>query len=82
MQAYRQQVFYPQYLFIFIGWYSDQWWIGSNNDNLPCTPEQRERVIFSALAPIQEEYISNCSKTVDTGIVSYDMIEYSLGFLI
>ena len=71
MQAYKQGIYYPQYLFIFIGWYSDQWWIGNENENLSCTVEQRERVISSSLAPLQEEYITNCSRIVDSGIVSF-----------
>ena len=69
-QAYRQEVLYPRYLFLFYGWYNDQWWIGSKNENLSCTAEQRKRVISSGLAPLQDELISDCLKYADTGIVS------------
>ena len=70
MQAYKQNIFYPRYLFLFYGWYNDQWWIASENENISCTPEQMERVIGPALAPLQNEFISNCSENSDTGIVS------------
>ena len=71
MQAYRQEVLYPRYLFLFYGWYNDQWWIGSKHENLSCTVEQRERVIRSGLAILQDELISNCLKYAETGIVSF-----------
>ena len=71
VQAYKQGIIYPRYLFLFYGWYSDQWWIGSEDDNISCTTEQMETVIGPALAPIQDEFISNCSRSTSTGIVSF-----------
>lgn len=70
MQAYKQSIFYPRYLFLFYGWYSDQWWITDEKENISCTTEQLERVIGPALAPLQDEFISNCSQNTGTGIVS------------
>ena len=70
MQAYKQNIFYPRYQFLFYGWYSDRWWIASEKENISCTQEQLERVIGPALAPLQDEFISNCSRNTDTGIVS------------
>lgn len=69
-QAYREGIFYPRYLFLFYGWYMDQFWVEVGNENLTCTEEQRERVISSALAPRQDEHITECSRRAETGIVS------------
>ena len=70
MQAYEQGIFYPRNLFLFYGWYSDNWWVGSDSESLSCTQEERERVISSGLAVVQDEFRSNCSKNISTGIVS------------
>ena len=40
------------------------------DDTLDCTAEQRQSVIGPALSPLQDEFISNCSQTADSGIVS------------
>ena len=71
MQAYEQGISYPRNLFLFYGWYSDNWWVGSESENLSCTQEQREGVIRSGLAVVQDEFLSDCSKTISTGIVSW-----------
>ena len=70
MQAYRQGVMYPRYLFFFYGWYADQWWVGTEDEDLTCTSEQREMVISSGLAPVLDEFTSNCSRVASTGTVS------------
>lgn len=69
MQAYKQKIFYPRNLFLFYGWYVDQWWVGSESENLTCTQENRERVISSGVAVVQDEFRSDCSKNISTGIV-------------
>ena len=71
MQAYEQGIFYPRNLFLFYGWYSDNWWVGSDSEGLSCTLEERERVVSSGLAIVNDEALSNCSKNIDTGIVRY-----------
>ena len=70
MQAYEQEIFYPHNLFLFYGWYSDNWWVSSDSEGLSCSQEQRERVISSGLAVVQDESLSDCSKNTGTGIVS------------
>ena len=69
MQAYEQHIFYPRYIFLLYGWYEDQWWLEQENENLPCTAEQREMVLSNSLAVVQDERISDCSRTAKTGIV-------------
>ena len=39
--------------------------------NNNCSAAQREQVIGPAMSPLLDEFISNCSKTVDSGIVSF-----------
>ena len=70
MQAFDQGVFYPRNLFLFLGWYSDNWWVGSDSERLSCTQEERERAISSGLAVFLDEFLSDCSKNISTGIVS------------
>ena len=37
-----------------------------------CSIANRERVIGPALAPIVDEFVTNCSKEIDSGTVSID----------
>ena len=77
---------YPRNEFLLFGWYGQQWWIGSEEEEAmlqvlygnSCSIADRERVIGPALAPIIEEYISNCSKEVDSGIVKL-IVQYTQG---
>ena len=69
---------YPRNEFLLPGWYDNQWWIGNEEEEATlqmhygnsCRIADRERVIGPALVPIVEDYISNCSKEVDSGIVN------------
>ena len=76
MQASAEKKYYPRYQFIFLGWYDDNWWVGSASeqkhlmDQYNCSVEDRERVLQYSLTIIQDEFISNFSKVVDSGIVS------------
>ena len=86
MQASKQGARYPRYEFLFYGWYSEQWWIGSKQEqeqlqmlfNGNCSAAQRENVIGPAMAPLQNEFITNCSKIIDSGIVSESISECML----
>ena len=69
IQAYEQGILYPRYLFLFYGWYSENWWVGSENENLTCSQEDREEVIKSGLAIVFDESITDCSQNISTGIV-------------
>ena len=69
MQAYKEGILYPRNLFLFYGWYADSWWVGSESENLSCTLEERERVVSSGLAVVVDEAISDCSRSISTGIV-------------
>ena len=77
-QAYREEIIYPRYLFLFYGWYNGQWWIGSEKENLSCTAEQRKRVVRSGLAALQDELISDCLRYAETGIVSFFALKYTI----
>jgi hypothetical protein len=74
VQAYEQGIFYPRNLFLFYGWYDDNWWVGSDSEGLSCTPEERERVVRSGLAIVNDEALSDCSKNISTGIVRSSII--------
>ena len=50
--------------------------MGDDSENLTCTAEQRAMVVRSALAPVQDEFITDCSKTANSGIVSTHTIHY------
>ena len=39
------------------------------DETLTCSAVDRESVIGPALSILQDEFLSNCSKTVDSGIV-------------
>ncbi len=76
IQAYQQGVFYPYHQFVILGWYGSQWWIGGEAtqeyllSEYGCTVEHREKALAYSLSVLQDEFASNYSKVVDSGIVS------------
>lgn len=80
LQAYEHNKRYPQYLFLFYGWYIDKWWIGTEEDQKylhklypNCTSEHIASILPYSLAPLRAEFLSdqNESTIIDSGIVSY-----------
>ena len=55
-------------------WYPEQWWKEEKETlqmmyNNNCSAAQRERVIGPALSPLQDEFITNSSKKVNSDII-------------
>ena len=83
MQAYEYNIRYPRYLFLFLGWFVDKWWIGTPEEQeglrqsevFNCTAEQRESVLPYSLAPLQAEFLEDqdLSTVTSSGIVSQSM---------
>lgn len=76
MQASLRGVKYPRYEFLLYGWYDNQWWIGSAEEETKllklynnCSIAERESVIGPALAPLADKFITNCSFTSQNGKV-------------
>ena len=79
MQAYEHKKRYPQYLFLFLGWYDDNWWTlkGEELENVKkrypdCTSEHIASVVPYSLAPLLAEFLSDQDESTVTssGIVS------------
>ena len=81
MQAFEHGIRYPQYMFLFYGWYESNWWVGTEEEqnilrNMSafsgCTAEQRASVVPYSLAPLQAEFLQdqNESTIISSGIVS------------
>ena len=82
MQAYEHGIHYPRNLFLFLGWHTDNWWIGTEREQEDirrvypgCTAEQRASVVAYSLAPLQSEFLvdQDESTVIDSGIVSYSL---------
>ena len=80
MQAYEFGMRYPQHVFLFYGWYANNWWLGTEQEQCllrtmypDCTPEQRASVVPYSLAPLQAEFLEDQNKSaiISSGIVSY-----------
>ena len=80
MQAVEHGIRYPHHVFLFYGWYTSNWWLGTEQEQdelrtmYPnCTPEQRASVVSYSLAPLQAEFLEdqNKSAVISSGIVSY-----------
>ena len=86
LQAYKHKIQYPQHLFLFYGWYDNNWWIGTAESQKDlqkiypsCTPEQRASVVRYSLAPALAEQLrdQNQSTVTTSGIVSLSLIMFS-----
>ena len=75
LQAYQAGVYYPFYQFVLVGWYGRGFWVGSQAtqeyllSTYGCTVENRETALAYGISIVQEEFASNYSKVVDSGIV-------------
>ena len=67
MQAQRQNLRYPGYVWITQGWFSDQWWI---EGDVNCTREDLESFLEGAIAISHFPKASNKSEATAIGIVS------------
>ena len=86
LQAYEYGIRYPQNVFLFYGWYADNWWVGTGSQQEEylrtmypsCTAEQRASVVAYSLAALQAEFLAdqNESAVIDSGIVSVHNSHY------
>jgi len=67
LQAQRQNMTYPGYVWITQGWYSDQWWMEEGTN---CTRKEMESFLNGTIAISHFPTASNENDTTDTGIVS------------
>lgn len=80
LQAYQAGAYYPQYQFVLVGWYGTQWWVGSEAtqeylfSQYDCTVANRVTALAYSISVLQDEFASNFSKVVDSGIVSYMLL--------
>ena len=67
LQAKRQNLTYPGYVWITQGWYSDQWWMEEDTN---CTREEMKSFLNGTIAISHFPTASNENDTMDSGIVS------------
>ena len=68
-QASRRDLHYPRHLLLTYGWYDQEWWL-VEDQNLPCTAQERESVLNRTLAVLQFVFVEDqLNVTTDTGIV-------------
>ena len=56
-----------------LGWYVSNWWMGDDPyliEEYGCTAENRKQVVQYTLTIVQNEFLKNYSKVIDSGIVS------------
>ena len=68
-QASKQKLQYPRHLLLTYGWYVQEWWL-VEDQNLPCTVQERENVLNRSLTFLQFDFIEDQpNMNTDTGIV-------------
>ena len=67
LQAQRQNMTYPGYVWITQGWYSDQWW---TEEDTNCTRKEMNSFLNGTIAISHFPTASNENDTTDTGTVS------------
>ena len=81
LQAHLRRLAYPLSVFLLLGWYSDRWWEGDEEDQKflarkyeGCSVADREAVLNHALAPRKAGRTfaaADARNKSDSGIVSY-----------
>lgn len=67
MQAHKQNLRYPGYVWITHGWYSEQWWM---EGGVNCTGDELQSFLEGAIAISHFPTASNENEATDIGIVS------------
>lgn len=70
---------YPRALFIIVGWYASDWWVGTEEEQQElimmygCTLENREAVLDHLMAARKSgRLFTDASRVADSGIVCKD----------
>ena len=77
-QAHAFGMYYPRALFMVVGWYGEQWWVGNEEEEAElrmqfrdCTVEDRMRVLgYTIAARKAGRLFTDASRVADSGIVS------------
>ena len=72
-------MYYPRALFMVVGWYGEQWWIGNEEEEAElrmqfrdCTVQDRMKVLgYTIAARKAGRLFTDASRVADSGIVSY-----------
>ena len=72
IQAYFRGIYRPRYLLLTVAWYSRFWW-RVEGEGLPCTANQRERVLLSTLGFTGTVFLDPADVNITTsmGIVRF-----------
>jgi len=73
LQAFHNDIIYPKYLLLTLGWYREDWWTFEYNEQLNCSEADREAVLENSLAFLNFDFLdekNDVNLTTDTGIVS------------
>ncbi len=72
IQAYKQRLMYPKYVFITYGWYPRDWWRnGASGGELECSESELAQSLHGAFALQQQPSALNINRTTDSDIVSW-----------
>ena len=68
-QAFKEGIIFPKYIWLIIGWYSENWYLKGDEDEISCSKKEMEIAVYGHIST-EELFISDdVNIKFDYGIV-------------
>lgn len=68
-QAYKENMLFPKYIWMIIGWYSENWYL-ENNHEISCNQTEMEIAVYGHLTTEVQFFSTEINEKLDYGLVN------------
>ena len=68
-QAYKENMLFPKYIWMIIGWYSENWYLEGKPDEISCNKTEMEIAVYGHLTTEVQFFSNEIYKKMKYGIV-------------
>jgi gamma-aminobutyric acid type B receptor len=68
-QAYKEGMLFPKYIWMIIGWYSENWYLEGDENEIKCNKTEMKIAVYGHLTTEVQFFTNNFTKKQDYGIV-------------
>lgn len=68
-KAYKEGMIFPKYIWMIIGWYSANWYLEGDQNEIPCNRTEMEIAVYGHLTTEVQFFSNKIHEKLDYGIV-------------
>ncbi len=68
-KAYKEGMLFPKYIWMIIGWYSDNWYLEGDENEVKCNKTEMEAAVYGHLTTEVDFFTNDIYEKLDYGIV-------------